>query len=208
MNSVEKSAKTVAEAIADALAALGINENEADITVLDEGKKGGFLGFGAKNAMVSVKKKPDIEALVKSFLREVTLSMGLDVKIETSKREKHLNINLTGDNMGILIGKRGQTLDALQYVTNLVINKYGTTETSVILDTENYRKRRRDTLEALARNIARKVRDKKTSVKLEPMSRFERHVIHTTLQNDRSVRTYSEGNEPYRNVVIAPKTDK
>jgi spoIIIJ-associated protein len=107
--------------------------------------------------------------------------------------------------MGVLIGKRGKTLDSLQYLTNLVVNRCGVPEISVVLDTENYRKRRRETLEALASSLARKVKSTKKSVVLEPMSRFERHIIHMTLQHDRYVKTYSEGDEPYRNVVIAPK---
>jgi spoIIIJ-associated protein len=131
--------------------------------------------------------------------------MGLTVNVEANKKDKHLYVNLTGDNMGILIGKRGQTLDALQYITNLAVGRHGELQMSVVIDTENYRRRRRDTLESLARTIARKVKDKRQNVKLEPMTRFERHVIHTVLQYDKQVKTFSEGNEPYRHVVIAPK---
>jgi spoIIIJ-associated protein len=142
---------------------------------------------------------------VKDFIREVTLAMGLSVEMETNKKEKHLYVNLKGENMGILIGKRGQTLDSLQYITNLAVGRHGDLQMSVVIDTENYRRRRRDTLESLARTIPRKVKDKRQSVKLEPMTRFERHVIHTVLQYDKQVKTFSEGNEPYRHVVISPK---
>jgi len=203
MDAVEKIAKTVELATLEALKALGITKDEADIQIIDEGTKGGLFGIGAKPARVKVSRRADPEKLVKSFLREVMLSMGLRTEIETKLKEKRLYVNFIGDNMGILIGKRGQTLDSLQYLTNLVINGKGIRDINVILDTGNYRKRRKDTLESLARNIARKVKERRQNVKLEPMSRFERHIIHTTLQNERLVRTYSEGNEPHRYVVVA-----
>jgi spoIIIJ-associated protein len=127
------------------------------------------------------------------------------MEVDVTKKDRRLYANFTGDGMGILIGKRGQTIDSLQYLANLMINGRGIKDYNVILDTGNYRKRRRDTLEALARNIARKVRDTRQNVKLEPMSRFERHIIHTALQNNKDVRTFSEGNEPHRYVVVGIK---
>jgi len=205
MDTIERSAKTVELAIAEALKALNATEEEVDISVINEGTKGGIFGIGAKPAIVKISRKEDPETLVKNFLREVTLSMGLGMEIEVAKKDRRLYVNFTGNGVGILIGKRGQTIDSLQYIANLMVNGRGIKDVNVILDTGNYRKRRRDTLEALARNIARKVREKRHSVKLEPMSRFERHIIHTTLQNNRDVRTYSEGNEPHRYVVIGIK---
>ena len=205
MDMIEKSAKTVALAIADALKALNATEETCDITVIDEGAKGGIFGIGAKPAIVKVSRKEDPETVIRNFLREVTLGMGLGMEVDVTKKDRRLYVNFTGDGMGILIGKRGQTIDSLQYLSNLMINGRGIKDYNVILDTGNYRKRRRDTLEALARNIARKVRDTRQSVKLEPMSRFERHIIHTALQNNRDVRTYSEGNEPHRYVVVGVK---
>ena len=204
MDGIERLAKTVDEAIAEALEILKATRDDVNITVIDEGSKG-VLGFGSRPAKVRVEVKPDPIQTVKNFLREVTLAMGLSVTVEANQKDKHLFVNLTGENMGILIGKRGQTLDALQYITNLAVGRHGPLQMSVIIDTENYRRRRRDTLEGLSRTIARKVRETRQEVKLEPMSRFERHIIHTVLQYDKSVRTYSEGNEPYRHVVIAPK---
>jgi len=203
MDTIVKVAKTVELAVEEALKILGATKDEVDIEIQDEGSKGGLFGIGAKPAHVKVTRKADPEKIVKSFLREVLLSMGLRTDIEAKMKDKRMYVNFVGDSMGILIGKRGQTLDSLQYLTNLVINGKGIRDINVILDTGNYRKRRKDTLESLARNIARKVRDRRHSVKLEPMSRFERHIIHTTLQNDRHVRTYSEGNEPHRYVVVA-----
>ena len=205
MDQVIKIAKTEEEAISEALSDIGADRDEVEILVLEPGAKGGIFGIGAKPAKVQVTRKYDPVHHAKNFVREGALTMGLSVRVETNLKDKHLHMNLFGESMGILIGKRGQTLDALQYLTNLVVNRCGVPEFSVILDTENYRKRRRDTLESLAGNLARKVKSTKKSVTLEPMSRFERHIIHTTLQNDRSVKTYSEGNEPYRNVIISPK---
>ncbi|MCL2047642.1 MAG: protein jag [Defluviitaleaceae bacterium] len=205
MNIIEKTAETVELAIADALRAMGVTEDKVNVTVLEQGAKGGFLGLGKRAARVRVELKPDPVEAVKNFLREVTLSMGLSVNIETHQKDKYLYVNLTGESMGILIGKRGQTLDSLQYITNLAVGRHGDLQMSVVIDTENYRRRRRDTLESLSRTIARKVKDTRQSVKLEPMTRFERHVIHTMLQNDRYVRTSSEGNEPYRYVTVSPK---
>jgi spoIIIJ-associated protein len=205
MDHVEKIAKDVETAVGEALRTLGATMDEVIVTVLDEGTKGGLFGLGSKPARVLVKRKADPIEAAKNFLREVIIAMGLSVKIETSKKERHVYINLIGENMGVLIGKRGKTLDSLQYLTNLAVNRCGVPEVSIILDTENYRKRRRDTLEALASGLARKVKSTKKSVVLEPMSRFERHIIHIALQHDRYVKTHSEGNEPYRNVVISPK---
>ncbi len=123
-------------------------------------------------------------------------------------KDKHLFVELTGDDMGILIGKRGQTLDALQYLVNLVVNKKSPYYISVMLDTENYRQRRRETLESLAFNLAKKVKHTRRNVVLEPMNPYERRIIHSALQNDRYVTTYSEGEEPYRNVVITLKRER
>lgn len=141
------------------------------------------------------------------FLSEVFEAMKLSVKMETSYNQKEgsLNITFSGDEMGILIGKRGQTLDSLQYLTSLVVNKGQSEYTRIKLDTEDYRLRREETLNNLARNIAYKVRKTHRPVSLEPMNPYERRIIHSALQNNKFVETYSEGEEPYRHVVVAPK---
>ena len=202
---IEIAAKTVEAAVAEALATLGTTEDQVKITVIDPGSKGGLFGIGGKPAQVLVTRKLDPAEAAKNFLKEVTLAMNLSVQIEAKTKDKQVNVNMSGDNMGLLIGKRGHTLDALQYLTNLAVNQNSEPTANVILDTENYRKRRRETLESLAFGIARKVKSTRKSVTLEPMSRFERHVIHTALQNDKFVRTASEGAEPFRYVVINPK---
>jgi len=204
LDSIERSGKTVDDATNDALKFLGVTRDEVEVTVLDAGSKG-FLGFGGKPARVLVKVKFDPEKRAKQFLREVTAAMNLPLTVTTSLKDKQLLVNLTGDDMGILIGKRGQTLDSLQYLVNLVVNKGNAPYISVTLDTENYRQRRRETLESLAVNLAKKVRATHKNVVLEPMNPYERRIIHSTLQNNRFVTTYSEGDEPFRNVVIAPK---
>ena len=144
---------------------------------------------------------------VKDFLEKVFAAMDMKVQITiTQKPEEHeVSIDLEGDDMGVLIGKRGQTLDSLQYLTSLVVNKGSDDYIRVKVDTENYRERRRATLENLARNIAQKVKRTRKPVSLEPMNPYERRVIHSALQNDKFVCTHSEGEEPYRHVVVSLK---
>ena len=208
MDELELSAKTKEKAVSEALKRLEISENEAEITIIEEGSKG-FLGvFGAKNAIVRVKKKYNPVKQAESFLKEMFLAMGIIVKIDTKLKDRQMFITLNGDDMGLLIGKRGQTLDSIQYLVNLVVNKGNSPYISITLDTENYRQRRKDTLESLAYNLAKKVKQTGKNVVLEPMNPYERRIIHSALQNDRFVTTYSEGEEPYRYVVITLKNNK
>lgn len=149
---------------------------------------------------------PDVENITISFLSEIFEKMGIDVSPSVSYFNKNtLFIDLNGSDVGVIIGKRGQTLDSLQHLTNLSINKGDFSYTSVILDAENYRERRKKTLENLAFNISKKVIKTKKSVNLEPMSPYERRIIHSRLQNEKNIKTYSEGKEPFRYVVISPK---
>ena len=160
-----------------------------------------------KHAVIRTRKKNDTNDNIRDFLESVFKAMGLTVTIQIEKEEDSnvVNVDLKGDDMGVLIGKRGQTLDALQYLTNLAVNKNSEEYVKVKIDTEDYRKRRRETLENLAKNIAYKVKRTKRPVSLEPMNPFERRVIHSTLQNDKFVTTHSEGEEPYRHVVVTLK---
>ena len=202
MDAIQKTGKTVDEAVNAALAELKISKEDAEIEIIEEGSRG-FLGvFGAKDAVVKVKKKFNPEKTAKDFLKEMFIAMGLIVNVETSLTDKHLEIKISGDDMGIIIGKRGQTLDAIQYLVNLVVNKGTAPYISVTLDTENYRERRKETLETLAHNLARKVKHTGKNVVLEPMNPYERRIIHSALQNDKYVSTYSEGTDPYRRLVI------
>jgi len=204
MTTVEKVGRTVDEAVEEALKDFNTTRDQVEIRILDAGSKGVF-GIGAKPVRVKVSFEDSPESAAKRFLSQILGHMGLDVEIDVTLKEKQIYINLKGKNMGILIGKRGQTLDSLQYLVNLVINKGDQQYIGVMLDTENYRKRRRETLENLASNLAKKARMTRRPVVLEPMNPYERRIIHATLQNDRQVSTYSEGDEPFRNVVIVPK---
>ena len=207
MDFIETSGKTVEDAIEEALRALDTTEDMVEIEILETGTKG-ILGFGSKPARVAVTMKADPVYLAKKFLGEVGKSMGIEIALEAEIKDKQLQINMSGAHMGVLIGKRGQTLDSLQYLTNLVVNKGDASYVAVTLDAENYRQRRKETLESLAVNIAKKVKQTRRSVKLEPMSPYERRIIHSVLQNDKYVSTYSEGEDPYRNVVIALQRDR
>ena len=205
MDKITKSGKTVDDALHEALKELNASKDEVEVTVIDEGIKG-FLGmFGAKDAVIQVVRKFNPEKIAVTFLNEMFQAMHMNVSIETKLKEKQLSIELSGDEIGILIGKRGQTLDSIQYLVSLVVNKGNSPYISILLDTENYRQRRKETLESLAYNLAKKVKQTKRNVVLEPMNPYERRIIHSSLQNDRYVTTYSEGEEPYRNVVITLK---
>lgn len=209
MEFIEVSAKTVNDAVTDALIQLGITSDQLEYEVVNEGSTG-FLGFGSKPAVIKAKKKFSPEDHVREFLSQVFQAMNMEVEIISSYDEEHgvIDVEFKGKEMGLLIGKRGQTLDSLQYLTNLMVNKLSEKYIKVKLDTEEYRKRRRDTLENLAKNISYKVKRTKRPVSLEPMNPFERRVIHSALQSDRFVSTHSEGEEPYRHVVVTLKKSK
>ncbi|MBR4027404.1 MAG: protein jag [Lachnospiraceae bacterium] len=206
MEYIEVSAKTVDEALTEASIRLGVPSSEIEFEVIEQGSMGIF-GLGRKNAVIKATKRFSVQDKVKEFLTSVFQAMDLEVKIilKTDEEEKLIDVELKGDDMGILIGKRGQTLDSLQYLTNLAVNKHSETYYKIKVDTEDYRSRRKDTLENLAKNIAYKVKRTKRAVALEPMNPFERRVIHSALQNDRFVTTHSEGEEPYRHVVVTLK---
>ena len=249
MDYIEVKAKTIDDAITDALVQLGITSDQLDYEVIEKGSAG-ILGLGRKDAVIKarkkvepvVEKKPEapvqkkeeapkkkeekvektpakatanldfasLESSAKDFLTQVFAAMNLEVEIITKVDEENkvIDIEFKGPEMGMLIGKRGQTLDSLQYLTNLAVNKQSDSYIKVKLDTEDYRKRRKETLENLAKNIAYKVKRTKRPVSLEPMNPFERRVIHSALQNDKFVSTHSEGEEPYRHVVVTLKDNR
>ena len=206
MEFIEISAKTVADAVTLACQQLAITSEKLEYEVVDEGKAG-ILGFGAKPAIIKARVKATLEDNVKFFLNEVFAAMNIEVvvNIEYDEKEKNMNIDLACEDIGMLIGKRGQTLDSLQYLVSLVVNKETEEYVRVKVDTENYRERRKATLENLAKNMAHKVKRIRRSVSLEPMNPYERRIIHAALQDDKYVTTHSEGDEPYRRVVITPK---
>ncbi len=199
----EFKAKTVEEALTNASMELGVASTELDYEVIEKGSSG-FLGIGAKPAIIKAKKKDSFLDEIQEYLDNLFKAMDVESKvtIDYDKDEGVMNIDVAGPDMGILIGKRGQTLDALQYLISLFVNKKSDSYIRVKLDTENYRQRRKDTLENLARNIAFKVKRTRRSFTLEPMNPYERRIIHSSLQNDKYVSTRSEGEEPYRKVVV------
>ena len=259
MDYIQVSAKTVEDAVLEAAMKLATTREHLEYEVIEKGSAG-FLGFGAKAAVIkaraltddeieSAEKKPEpvketakpevkkeikkevkketkkaepvkeekVEKAAKAvsgkeisaedFLKDVFKAMDMKVEIQVTenKEENTMDIELSGEEMGVLIGKRGQTLDSLQYLVSLVVNKYSDEYIRVKIDTENYRERRKETLENLARNVAYKVKRTRKTVSLEPMNPYERRVIHSALQNDRYVTTHSEGEEPYRRVVVTLK---
>ena len=262
MEYIQVSAKTIDDAVLEAAMKLATTREHLEYEVIEKGSAG-FLGFGAKPAVIKARAlsdeeiekaekqpepakevvkqevKKEIKKEVKKdepvkeekvekteepapvkkeavagkeisaedFLKDVfkAMDMVVDIKVTENTEEKTMDIELSGEEMGVLIGKRGQTLDSLQYLVSLVVNKYSDDYIRVKIDTENYRERRKETLENLARNIAYKVKRTRKTVSLEPMNPYERRVIHSALQNDRYVTTHSEGEEPYRRVVVTLK---
>lgn len=206
MEFIEVSAKTVDDAITEASIKLGTTSDKIEVEVIEKGSTG-FLGIKSKPAIIKARKKNDTVDNIREFLESVFSAMNMEVTIDIKKAEddKVYEVELSGKEMGLLIGKRGQTLDSLQYLTNLAVNKHSDGYIKVKLDTEDYRQRRKDTLENLAKNIAYKVKRTKRPVSLEPMNPFERRVIHSALQGDRYVETHSEGEEPFRHVVVTLK---
>jgi len=207
MESKEFSAKTVNDAITEACRAFEVTSDKLVYEVIDEGANG-FLGIGSKPAVIKASvKKASLEEEAKTFLNDVFGAMDMTVVINTSynEEEKTMDIELCGDEMGVLIGKRGQTLDSLQYLVSLIVNKNSEDYVRVKVDTENYRERRKETLENLAKNIAYKVKRTRRTVSLEPMNPYERRIIHSALQDDKYVTTHSEGEEPFRKVIVTLK---
>ena len=211
MEMITVTAKTVDDAIIQASMQLGVSSDRIQYEIVEKGSTGLLGGlFGSKPAIIRAKRVETIDEKAADFLTSVFDAMGIRVivEIKLNEEEKEMEINLTGEEMGILIGKRGQTLDSLQYLVSLVVNKESEGYLRVKLDTENYRERRKETLETLAKNIAYKVKRTRRSVSLEPMNPYERRIIHSALQSDKYVYTRSEGGEPFRHVVIALKREE
>lgn len=206
MDWLEFIAKSVDEALTNAMLKLETTIDNLEYEVLEK-ETSGFLGMFSKPAKIRVRMKFSPEYLAKRFLDNVLEAMNIESEVKAIFLEENstVDINIVGDDMGVVIGKRGQTLDSLQYLVSLVINKHSDNYIKVKLDTENYRARRKETLENLARNIAYKVKRTRKSVTLEPMNPYERRIIHSAIQSDKSIQTYSEGEEPYRKVVIDVK---
>lgn len=203
MESVYMIGKTVDEALSKALEQLNVTKDRVEVDIIEEGTKGLFNFIGSKSAKIKVTLKRDYIYKGKKFLIQVLNTMGIEAEVDIKEENDTVYINLIGSNMGTIIGYRGETLDSLQYLVSLVINKeHNVHYKKVILDTENYRHKREETLKKLAEKTAYKVRKKGKAYKLEPMNPYERRIIHSVLQECDDIQTYSEGEEPYRRIVI------
>jgi len=205
MRELEVTGKTVEDAINLGLEKLGVKREDVEVEILEQPTKGILGIFGQKPARVRLKVKSKVSDRAKKFLDDVILAMGLSVNYELFQRDEQLLINLYGNDVGVLIGHRGETLDALQYLVNLAANKNEVLPRRIVLDAQGYRERREKTLIRLAEKVAVKVKQKGRPYALEPMTPQERRIIHTALQNFDGVYTYSEGEDPNRKVIIAPK---
>ncbi|MBN2981182.1 RNA-binding cell elongation regulator Jag/EloR [Cohnella algarum] len=205
MKKLVASGKTVEEALKNGLNELGVGQDRVKVAVLEQPSKGLFGLFGAKDAKVELELIPDGVEEAMRFLGEVTEAMNVNVRAERSDDRDGVRINLTGSDLGMLIGRRGQTLDSLQFLMNIVANRHSDRHLRIVLDAENFRERRQTTLESLSERMADKVVKTRKEVVLEPMSSQERKVIHARLQSHPLVKTYSKGDEPNRSVVIALK---
>lgn len=202
-NWLEISAKTVDEALTEALMKLETTSDQIEYEVIEK-ESSGLLGLFSKPAKIRVCKKESVDDKVRNFLADLFEKMEIEVEVvlDYKQEEGVIEIELKGNEMGLLIGKRGQTLDSIQFLTSLVANNNREDYVKIKMDTENYRERRRQTIENLARNIASKVKKTRKPAYLEPMNPYERRIIHAVLQNDKYVETYSEGEEPFRKVVV------
>lgn len=205
MKAVEKTAKTIDEAVFLALKDLGASREDVEIDVIEEPSKGIFGLIGVKPARVKVILKERHSKKAESLLNDIFRAMQLEVNMNIREDEKEVFIDIEGQELGILIGRRGETLEALQYLVNLSVNKKQEVRKKVIIDVEGYRNRREETLQKLARKLAEKAKNKGRNIVLEPMSPQERRIIHTALQGRSDIYTFSEGEEPYRKIVISPR---
>ncbi|WP_027633284.1 RNA-binding cell elongation regulator Jag/EloR [Clostridium hydrogeniformans] len=209
MKTLEISGKTVDEALKSALKELNVTEDKVEVEVLEQGSKGLLGLIGAKPAKILVKLKNNYADSAREFLGNVLDSMGVKAEIQIKEEKDTIKISLEGPNMGVVIGYRGETLDSLQYLVSLVINKGNDEQYKrVVLDSENYRAKREETLKRLASKTAYKVNKNGRCFRLEAMNPYERRIIHAALQNHPDVYTYSEGDEPFRRVVVEVKKKK
>ncbi|MEN0651300.1 RNA-binding cell elongation regulator Jag/EloR [Caldifermentibacillus hisashii] len=205
MKELTATGQTVEEAIEKGISQLKVSREKVDIKVIDEGKKGIFGIFGSRLAIVKLTVNVDPVMEAKQFLSDVCKQMDVEVNIESTIDGKYVYFQLNSDKTGLLIGKRGQTLNALQILTQVVLNRFSEEFMNVILNAENYREKREETLVVLANRLANKVIKEKKEISLEPMPSFERKIIHAALADNEKIKTYSVGTDPHRHLVISPK---
>ncbi|WP_419882580.1 RNA-binding cell elongation regulator Jag/EloR [Peribacillus sp. B-H-3] len=204
MKRITATGQSVEEAVESALSQLNTTRDRVEIEIADQGKKGFFGIFGSRQAVVNVTLPPDpVEEGIR-FLKNVSEKMGVGAEVAVKRNGRNISFQLSGDKIALLIGKRGQTLNSLQYLTQLVANRYSKQYLTVEVDAEDYRQRRNDTLVQLAERMANKAMKTGKEVALEPMPSNERKVIHNALMGKRKIKTESSGAEPYRHLVIKP----
>nr|WP_245527998.1 RNA-binding cell elongation regulator Jag/EloR [Ammonifex degensii] len=200
-----KSGKTVEEAVKAALTELGVSEEEVEVEVLEEPSRGILGLFGSRPAKVRVVRKPTPGEKAKALLEEILRVMSLEGKVHLKEDAESVSLEVEGENLGVLIGRRGETLNALQYLLGLAACRNSSVKKRVLLDVGGYRKKREETLRALALRLAEKAKKRGRNIVLEPMSPQERRVIHMALKGRDDIYTFSEGEEPFRKIVIAPR---
>ncbi len=205
MREITASGQTVEDAVKSALEQLQTTEDQVEIDIIDEGKRGILGIFGSKLSVVHVKQLKNQIEEAETFILEIAENMGVHIELNTTVEDNFVTFDMQGEGIALLIGKRGQTLNALQYLVQLAINKDGKQFYRVMLDAEGYRGRRKETLETLAIRMAEKAKRINKKVALEPMPAYERKIIHTALQDRSDVTTESGGVEPHRHVVIKLK---
>ncbi|SDG78086.1 RNA-binding cell elongation regulator Jag/EloR [Desulfosporosinus hippei] len=206
MRIAEKTGKTVEEAITACLNELAVDRDRVKIEVLEEPAKKGLFGlFGTRLARVRISCEDNPGILAADFIKKVCQVMSVNADAQVSKDGEHWHVNISGPELGILIGRRGDTLDALQYLTNLAVAKQLSERVRIVVDVEGYRLRREETLVRLAKRLSEKVKRTGTRIVLEPMNPHERRIIHTSLQDEARIATFSEGDDPNRRVVISLK---
>jgi spoIIIJ-associated protein len=209
MKSIETTGKTVDEAITAAIEELGVTREQATIEILEEAGKRGLFGLlGAKLARVKVFYEDDPGVLAGQFIQGVCQAMDVEAQCDIVEQEGHICANISGSELGILIGRRGDTLEALQFLTNLAVSKRLNEKVRVLVDVEGYRQRREETLLRLAKRLSEKVKRTGNRIVLEPMNSHERRIMHTALQDESSITTFSEGEEPNRRIVISLKRNR
>lgn len=204
MRSLEMTGATVEDAVAAALAQLGVSRNDVDVEVLEEPARGLFGLFGQRDARVRVTVRQTRAGFAREFIEEVARCLDLPVSVKVSQQEDGIHLDVTGYNIGLLIGRRGATLNALQYLVNVAANRVSDERKPIIIDVEGYRQRRVQALESLARRAAQRARRTGTRVALEPMTAAERRIVHLAVQRMGGVSSESQGEEPFRRVVIVP----
>lgn len=205
MREIIAEGSSVEDAVQNALRRMGVQRNQVEVEVLEEGSRG-FLGLiGGRTAKVRVQKRVTPEEVIRGFIEDVIKSMDLNVEYKICFDDGYWRVELSGDDIKFLIGRRGETLNALQLLVNLAVNKRLGEKVRILLDAEGYRERREEALRKLARRIAERVRRTKKDITLEPMPPQERRIIHLELQNKKGIFTISQGREPYRRIAICYK---